>query len=335
MNFNRFHQELHRWYASEGRRGLPWRNTSDPYAVYVSEIMLQQTQVATVLERFYFPFLERFPNLRALSNATREEVLKAWEGLGYYRRAGHLHEAAKQCAGKLPRTVEGLMQLPGIGRNTAHAVAAFAHHAPLAVMEANVKRVLSRIFAMKSPGEKELWEKAEALLDKAQPFDYNQAMMDLGALVCRPTSPRCGECPASIICKGKAAPESYPVPKVKKKTPVRHKHIVAFRNRRGEYYARPREGRLLGGLYQFVEMDAGATHATLAGKKFPLKRGARLGNIRQQYSHFTLEAEVSLIAAGDARGPHWHAPQQLYRLPFSKAEQKILALLAGSKAATG
>ncbi|MBY0354265.1 MAG: hypothetical protein K2Q12_00885, partial [Rickettsiales bacterium] len=139
------HQTIHDWYAAHGRHSLPWRLTRDPYAIYVSEIMLQQTQVATVLTRFYHPFLARFPTLQSLADASQEEVLKAWEGLGYYSRARNLHQAAKICAPTLPTTVEGLLELPGIGRNTAHAIAAFAYHQPVAVMEANVKRVLHRL----------------------------------------------------------------------------------------------------------------------------------------------------------------------------------------------
>src|SRR5471030_2980369 len=170
-----FHQHLHQWYNLHGRKQLPWRTTDDPYAIYISEIMLQQTQVKTVLERYYFPFLQRFPTLAALTAAPQDDVLNAWQGLGYYNRALNLHKAAKRCGEQLPGTAEALMSLPGIGRNTAHAIAAFGYRQPVTVMEANVRRVLSRIFALSCPDEKTLWDKAGALLDKGNPFDYNQA----------------------------------------------------------------------------------------------------------------------------------------------------------------
>ena len=155
-----FHARLQQWYSNHGRHDLPWRNTSDPYAIYISEIMLQQTQVKTILERFYHPFLKKFPTVAALANAPEQEVLKAWEGMGYYRRAKYLHAAMKLAQTHMPNTVEALIALPGIGRNTAHAVAAFAYKQPVPVMEANVKRVIHRIFALKKAKDEELWAKA-------------------------------------------------------------------------------------------------------------------------------------------------------------------------------
>jgi A/G-specific adenine glycosylase len=211
-----FHRSLRRWYDTHGRKNLPWRNVLDPYPVYISEIMLQQTQVTTVLERFYFQFLKRFPTLASLAKADRDDVLKAWQGLGYYQRARNLHEAAKRCKGVLPGEVEALMELPGIGKNTAHAVAAFAFGKKTAVMEANVKRAICRIFALTRPSEAELWEKAVLLLDKCHSFDYNQAMMDIGATICTKRAPKCAQCPASKICKGKDSPEAYPTAIAKK-----------------------------------------------------------------------------------------------------------------------
>jgi len=309
-----FHHHLHVWYCEQGRKELPWRQTPDPYAIYLSEIMLQQTQVKTVLERYYFPFLKRFPTLTKLASAKQDEVLQSWQGLGYYNRALNLHKAAKKCAGSLPQTAEALMSLPGIGRNTAHAIAAFAYRQPVAVMEANVRRVLARIFALEHPTEIDLWDKAALLLDKANPFDYNQAMMDLGALVCLKSEPHCGECPAQSICKGKASPELYPAPKIKKVPPVRRKHIVVLRNKDGQYFAEPRQTRFLNGLYHFKETDNAPD-------------GTYLGHIRQQYSHFTLEAEVWLAHAEKTKGKNWHSLKQLQKLPVSMAEKKVISLL--------
>ena len=159
------HKKLHDWYAKNGRTDLPWRNTDDPYHIYISEVMLQQTQVKTVLERYYFQFLEKFPSLEVLSRADLDEVLKMWEGLGYYTRAKNLHKTAQIIQPKLPKTYEALLKLPGIGKNTASAICAFAYKQNLAVMEANVKRILCRIHVLKNPKEEELRELALEMLD--------------------------------------------------------------------------------------------------------------------------------------------------------------------------
>jgi len=280
--------------------------------------MLQQTQVATVLARYYFPFLKKFPSLAALAKAKQTDVLKAWQGLGYYNRALNLHHAAKQCRGTLPENVEALMELKGIGRNTAHAVAAFAYRQPVPVLEANVKRVLSRIFALSKPNDKELWHKAELLLDHKNPFDYNQAMMDIGAILCKRRSPLCHECPATNICKGKNTPEAYPAPKIKKATPVRHKTIVVPQNAQGRFHATPRTTRFLNGLYHFKE--AASTP----------QKAIKLGHVRQQYSHFTLEADVYMKNSA-SNGKGWYSLAQLKKLPMSMAEQKILKMLQAAE----
>jgi len=310
-----FHRQLHQWYAQHGRKDLPWRLTRDPYAIYISEIMLQQTQVKTVLERYYFQFLKRFPTLSMLASAKQDEVLQAWQGLGYYNRATNLHKAAKACDGALPGTAEELIALPGIGKNTAHAIAAFAFHTPVAVMEANVKRVICRVFALKKPTPDILWGKATQLLDRNEPFDYNQAMMDIGALVCTKRAPQCAACPANDICLGKASPESYPAPVKKAAAPIRHKHIIVLQNKDGKYFASPRTSKFLNGLYHFIEQEG--------GKK---PKGKKLSHIRQQYSHFTLRADIYLVM-DKGSGKNWYTLAQLNKLPVSMAEKKILTLL--------
>lgn len=322
-----FRGQLLAWYASHGRKDLPWRNTRDAYEIYLSEVMLQQTQVKTVLERFYGPFLARFPTLAALAEAPQDAVLSAWQGLGYYSRALNVHKVAKACADGLPDTVEGLLALPGIGRNTAHAVAAFAYRQPYAVMEANVRRVLCRIFALEKPTEAELWASAALLLDTAEPFDYNQAMMDVGAMVCTKRAPACALCPAEGICKGQDAPELYPAPKQAKAVPVRRETIWVLRNGRGEYYATARQSRFLQGLYQFAPTVAEADSLTVEGREYARDDAVALGSVRQQYSHFTLEADVVLVAAGGKGGKDWYAPEPLRALPVSMAEKKVMVLL--------
>jgi len=311
-----FHKRLQQWYNQYGRRDLPWRNTGDAYAIYVSEIMLQQTQVETVRTRFYEPFLEKFPSFEALAKASHEDVLSVWQGLGYYRRAGHMHAAAQQAKGVMPDTVEGLLALPGIGKNTAHAVAAFAYRQPVAVMEANLKRVLCRIFALTQPSEVELWEKAGAILNRDDPFDYNQSMMDIGAMICTKRAPKCAECPANAICEGKGNPERYPQAKEKKAVPVRRKNILLYMDRAGKIAASKRSTLFLQGMYHFTELE---TPAPAQAKK--------IGEVQQSYSHFTLEAEIYLLRNEKMAG-ETYSLAQLYDLPMSMAEKKILQILS-------
>jgi len=227
------HQKINTWYKQYGRLDLPWRTTDDPYPIYLSEVMLQQTQVVTVLERYYFPFLKRFPTLEALGSAPLDDVLKLWEGLGYYNRAKNLHKTAgilskaqaRGVAPILPSTIESLIALPGIGQNTAHAVAAFAFKQPVPIMEANVKRILCRVHQLETPTDKVLWEIAYEMVDRVNPFDYNQAMMDIGATVCKPKDPNCLHCPLKDICKGQDDPTRYPTKK-KRIVPTREQNIM-------------------------------------------------------------------------------------------------------------
>ena len=317
---------LQSWYASHGRRDLPWRNTRDAYAIWISEIMLQQTQVATVLARFYFPFLERFPTLQSLAEASEEEVLKAWEGLGYYSRARNLHKAAQMATPELPRTVEGLLALPGIGRNTAHAVAAFAYHHPVPVMEANVKRVLHRVFARERMNEAELWEGAEALLDHNDPFTHNQAMMDIGNYICTPKQPKCLLCPLNAICEGKAAWERYPAPKEKKTTPVREKMILVPATPDGRYWLTPRETKLLGGLYGFPEFAKGEA-VMWRGQAVEVASLHSLGTVTWVYSHFKLVGEVYVLPITAQGENSWYTLEQITRLPLAGVDLKIVEML--------
>lgn len=327
-------EDLRAWYARHGRHDLPWRQTRDPYAIWISEVMLQQTTVQTVRGRYYEPFLERFPDLSTLATAPRENVLKAWEGLGYYRRAHHLHEAAQLAAPHLPKNVEALEALPGIGKNTAHAIAAFAWGAPVPVMEANVRRVLHRLHALESAAPAQLWEKAEELLHPAHPYEHNQAMMDLGAMICLPKAPQCAACPLSPACKGKDRAEAYPAPSARKKTPIRQKNIIICHA--GDFVClTPRRSRFLSGLYGFVEIAAEETDFMLEGEKLRLCDARQLGEIRQVYSHFTLEAAVyamdlsELVAAGriDRGGSGWQRIGQVATLALSAADHKAWALM--------
>ena len=206
-NLAAFRRALLRWY-DQNRRVLPWREIRDPYRIWLSEIMLQQTRVAAVLEHYRI-FLERFPNIEALAASSEHEVLTVWSGLGYYRRASRLHRCAKEIVqnhdGRFPRHAEELETLPGIGRYTAAAISSIAFAEPVAVVDGNVERVLQRLAkvstnATKNLTEDQLWQQAQMLLESLRPGDFNQAMMELGAMVCVPLEPRCLACPVRKFC---------------------------------------------------------------------------------------------------------------------------------------
>ena len=236
---SQFQRALTNWYSRNGR-DLPWRQTRDPYAVVVSEFMLQQTQVATVIP-YYHEWLRRFPDFASLVHASENDVLRAWQGLGYYVRARNLHAAASTVVdryrGRFPRSVEQMQDLPGIGKYTAHAAASFAFDQPLPIVEANTARVLTRLFDFRKPidsgaGRKTLWRYAARLVPKSNAHVHNSALIDLGALVCVARKPKCDICPVKKFCSAKN-PQLLPV--TKSATPTKRlieKH--AFVLRRGK-----------------------------------------------------------------------------------------------------
>jgi len=203
------HDALLKWYESFGRHELPWRNTDDIYHVYVSEIMLQQTQVNRVRDEYYPRFLERFPTLEVLSHASLDEVFGLWSGLGYYSRARNLHKTAQICRDALPSEQKELMKLPGIGRYTASAICSFGYGQNVAVVDTNIARVIKRYFALLDTNEKEVWEYARGFVNAVDVRAHNLALMDLGSLVCLPKNPKCEECPLRLECKAKEEPELY------------------------------------------------------------------------------------------------------------------------------
>lgn len=313
---NKTHNLLLQWYKINGRRSLPWRITDDPYKIYLSEIMLQQTQVKTVLERFYFPFLKKFPTLLDVAKSDLDDVLKMWEGLGYYTRAKNLHTAAWQCQGVLPKNASELLELPGIGRSTAHAVSAFAYKESLPILDANVKRILHRYFAIEQRDEKQLWKAAYELFDAKHPFEYNQAMMDIGSMVCLAKKPLCDVCPFEKGCKGKSNPLKYPQAKIKKIKPVRNRIIVIY-TRNGQFALSQRKERFLHGLWGFTQYEV-----------FEKNEAILLGHITQHYSHFTLQADV-YVCEGDYVNEEceWFAPSEIMNLSLSGADHKVLKLI--------
>ncbi|MBD3676634.1 MAG: A/G-specific adenine glycosylase [Planctomycetaceae bacterium] len=227
FDFPALRRRLKSWYRKNGRE-LPWRNLDDPYRVWISEIMLQQTTVTTVIP-YYERFFQRFPNVRALAAADQQEVLALWEGLGYYSRARNLHKAAglivEEHAGEFPTSAHELQKLPGIGRYTAGAIASFAMGQSAPIVEANTLRLYARLLGMRgdprsTAGQRELWEFAEAVLPKRNAGDVNQALMDLGSLVCTPTEPDCPHCPLLNDCRAAELKLQHEIPKAKQKTKI-------------------------------------------------------------------------------------------------------------------
>ena len=221
LQSTRFRAALIAWYRLDGRM-LPWRTTADPYRILVSEMMLQQTQVVTVL-RYYDRWFQLFPTLQSLARADEGDVLHAWQGLGYYSRARHLHQCARwvveHCGAKLPCDVKSLLQLPGIGRYTAGAVASFAFNLPAPILDANVTRVLARLINLeipidREPGKSALWELAERLVAGPEPGAFNSALMELGALICTPRAPACERCPVKTYCRA-SNPQNIPLKSIR------------------------------------------------------------------------------------------------------------------------
>jgi len=247
-----FRKKLLAWYKAH-RRDLPWRADRDPYRVWLSEIMLQQTRVAAVIEH-YKEFLRRFPTVKRLAAAREDRVLAAWSGLGYYRRARMMHAAAKVIVGKhggrFPSTAETLLPLPGIGRYTAAAIASIAFGQPVAVVDGNVERVLQRVSGERLGGEA-LWTAANDLLDANCPGDFNQAMMELGATVCTPRTPTCLTCPVVELCATRGELASASKPTAQKKREI---HYVLNR-RDGEVFLvkRARDASLMPAMWEFPE----------------------------------------------------------------------------------
>ena len=248
---------LLKWYG-KNKRDLPWRKTCDPYKIWISEIMLQQTQVVTVIP-YFERFIQIFPTIEVLAKSPLEKILGLWSGLGYYRRARHLHEAAKKICQKkyFPKTKLELLELPGIGDYTASAIASIAFNEPTAVVDGNVVRVLARIFALQGHAKATLLKKAvqklsDPLIDLKNPGDFNQAMMELGATVCTPTNPRCPECPikSHCLCLSQGGPEFFPKTPPQKET-VKLNRLALLIERSGNLFLTQRhpQFRWLKGMY--------------------------------------------------------------------------------------
>jgi A/G-specific adenine glycosylase len=339
------------------RRDLPWRRTSDPYSIWLSEVMLQQTRVEVVLP-FYNRFLERFPTVETLARAEVAEVLALWSGLGYYRRARQLHAAARRIVeggGGFPDTLEGLLALPGVGAYTAAAVASIAFGVPAPVMDGNVERVLSRVLALDAEprsgaARKRLFAEAAALLDPERPGDSNQALMELGATLCSPRSPKCLLCPLRPGCRAarEGDPERYPAPRAKRAV-ERHRLLVAVVEREGRVllFRRPEDSDLLAGTWElpWVSLgpegaDAGASpEAGLAARYGGRWRlGGPAGRVRHgiTYRDFEVQAHRAELGLGRLRAgmeAGWFDAAGRAGLPLSSLVGKVLGVLDPTSAA--
>ena len=334
------------------RRDLPWRRRSDPYAIWISEIMLQQTQVATVVP-YFERFCVRFPDVRTLAEAGLDEVLKVWEGLGYYSRARNLHRAARmvveQHGGRLPQSAAELRTLPGIGRYTAGAIASIAFGLDEPVLDGNVTRVLCRVFSVRqqpktAPVQRRLWSLARRLIPAGRAGLFNQAMMDLGATVCVPSGPRCPQCPLRKVCRARARGEQDKLPVKTKRPPLPHQTIVAGVIRKGGRILidqRNPDG-LLGGLWEFpggkVEPGEGLQDALRREVREELGIEIRvlepIATVRHAYTHFriTLHAFDCRHVSGrpaplQCAACKWVGRKDLDRYAFPRANRKIIEAL--------
>ena len=270
-----FSAEIIAWQKTSGRHALPWQNTQDPYRIWLSEIMLQQTQVAAVIP-YYQKFLTRFPTVHALAAAPSEAVMSLWSGLGYYTRARNLHRCAQRVVaeydGIFPRDPLLLMALPGIGRSTAAAIAAFAFGVRAAILDGNVKRVFCRVFGVagypgSKPIEDALWQRAEALLPAAQLGAYTQGLMDLGATLCTRSRPACARCPLAARCVALATDRVHVLPerKPKKITPVRQTAMLVIIDREQVLLEQRPDSGIWGGLLSLPEIDVAAINEDRTG----------------------------------------------------------------------
>jgi A/G-specific adenine glycosylase len=338
-----FAARLIAWQKRHGRHDLPWQNTRDPYRVWLSEIMLQQTQVATVIP-YYLRFLERFPDLAALAAAPVEDVMAHWSGLGYYARARNLHACAQvvvaQHGGEFPRQPEAIAALPGIGRSTANAIAAFCFGARLPILDGNVKRLLARHAGIEGwPGspavESQSWRYAESLLPKAEVDTYIQAQMDLGATICTRSKPKCELCPVAEDCVAKrdGRTTELPTTKPRKALPERETTmLVLVENSRVLLLPRPPTG-IWGGLLSLPEVSsAGDAEREAARLGCTIVSRQALTPLTHTFTHFRLTirpllCEVTRSPTAAEPSARWLTAPELAKAPLPAPIRKLLAVL--------
>lgn len=345
-------KKLLNWF-SQNKRPLPWRTHYEPYHVWLSEIMLQQTRVEQALP-YYENFLKKFPSVESLAKAPEQSVLKAWEGLGYYSRARNLHKAAKKIVsdfdGKIPNNYNQLIGLPGFGEYVAAAVSSIAFNEPRAVVDGNVFRVLSRYFGIKSDialsqTKKEFFELANNLIPKNGARNFNQGIMELGALVCTPKNPNCSECPISKNCFAFLNEEQnrFPVKTKKQKRPTKNFAAVLLSHKDGVWLAK-RTQKLLNGLYEFPQIQFNPLQDSKKEleQKFSeefgvcLKLKKEIAKQSHEYTHFKqnvhlFEAEIAGLTLKNKNTSNpeiiFYSKKQIKELPLSKVNQKLLLQL--------
>lgn len=348
-----FAKALIKWFETNGRKDLPWQQHGSAYHVYISEIMLQQTQVKTVISYFQ-KFIARFPTITKLANANIDEVLSLWTGLGYYARARNLHKTAKIIAteykGEFPQTLEQLMALPGVGRSTAAAILSLAFHQPATILDGNVKRVLARFHAIKGwPQQKlveqKLWALATSHTPSSNNAAYTQAIMDLGATICTPKQPLCSKCPVRSKCKAHHLKKelAFPEKKPKKPLPTKQVQFVLIENHRSEVLLekRPPIG-IWGGLWSFPECEIEQNLKEWCHSHLGLQVNhiRSLPLMKHSFSHYHLEIHPKLIRLKKAQDvssvseslPYqWHSKPQSLELGLATPVKHLLSYLQSEK----
>ena len=354
-HYQDFREALLDWFKRY-QRDMPWRNTDNPYHIWVSEVMLQQTQVKKVVD-YYEKFINRFPSVRDLADAPLQDVLKVWEGLGYYARARNLHKASQvivnELDGEIPRDYASFRKLPGVGDYSAAAVQSIAFNAPYAAVDGNIKRVFARLFLMDAPindakSTKLFQQKADALLDPNEPGLFNQAVMELGAVICRPQSPACLVCPVNGFCEAFDATRQAEFPKRRatKRTPEHHLAVGVIYNKAGEVLLTQRQlDGLLGGLWEFPggRIEAGETAENACVRNIAEVVNLSVANVRyltrvrHAFTHFKIvvdvfqcdyeDGEVMLNGPRDAK---WVTVAALQDYPLPRATHKFLEELMKS-----
>ena len=307
-----FHERLLDWYDIHGRKDLPWQHDISPYHVWLSEIMLQQTQVSTVIP-YYLRFITQYGDITSLASAKLDDILALWAGLGYYARARNLHKAAnilvRQHKAEMPFSIDELIALPGIGRSTAGAIMALAHQQKHPILDGNVKRVLARYTAIsgwpgKKPVEQKLWKIAESLLPEKRITHYTQAQMDLGATICKRNKPLCLQCPLHEDCKAfqLGTPELFPTSKPKKEIPTRQSHWLIAQSNNGKILLeqRPNNG-IWGGLWSFPEFDCPINLVSFSQEKLKVdpEEIQHQTSISHVFTHFKLDITPYLVHSSD------------------------------------
>ncbi len=349
----KFRRRVRAWYARHAR-DLPWRRSRDPYAIWVSEIMLQQTQVATV-KPYFERFMRAFPNIEALARASEQQVLRTWEGLGYYRRARQLHAAARilveQHGGTFPRDPDVARRLPGIGRYTAGAVLSMAFDAREPILEANTTRLFSRLLAYRgdpttSAGQRLLWTMAQSVLPRRGVGQFNQALMELGSEVCLPRTPKCGRCPVALLCRARAEGAQAEIPRPKPKPPSEARHeaaVIVYRRGRVLLVRCPDDGRWAG-LWDFPRLQvrsqqpAGLRRELIAGVQqqagIEIEPGGHLKTIKHGVTRFriTLDCYEARYLCGpkgkiDSARMRWLRPAELIEYPLNATGRKLSRLV--------